>query len=287
MNDSAAIANVSDTSFWVAYYRQRETERPNGLFKDPFAKKLVGERGRRIAQSMPEFAKYTEWSVVARTVIIDRFIEKAISEGVDAVINLGAGLDARPYRMKLPRELLWIEVDYSNIMSHKESVLAADLPVCRLERVAVDLANAEKRAEFLIKVAPQAKKILVLTEGVIPYLTEQQVSELSADLLKQKKIYFWITEYLHPKVYKHLQGALRTAQMKNAAFLFYPSDWFGFFKKIGWVEKETRYSGEIAKEFKRLPPMPVIAKLFMFLMPEKMKQQSMRMTGYIVFQRDR
>jgi O-methyltransferase involved in polyketide biosynthesis len=32
------IANVSDTSFWVAHYRAVESERPDALFRDPLAK---------------------------------------------------------------------------------------------------------------------------------------------------------------------------------------------------------------------------------------------------------
>lgn len=37
----AQIGNVSDTSLWVAYYRAKETERTDSLFKDPFAKNLL------------------------------------------------------------------------------------------------------------------------------------------------------------------------------------------------------------------------------------------------------
>src|SRR4051812_7004500 len=123
INEETLIDNVSDTSFWVAYYRAKESDRKDALFQDPYAKALVGERGKRISDSMAGISRYTEWSVVSRTVIIDRFIQKSLNEGVDAVINLGAGLDARPYRMDLPSALQWIEVDYPNIIAHKSRVL--------------------------------------------------------------------------------------------------------------------------------------------------------------------
>ena len=45
------------------------------------------------------------WYVVIRTIIIDDLINQAISQGVDTVLNLGAGLDTRPYRMQLPKTL--------------------------------------------------------------------------------------------------------------------------------------------------------------------------------------
>jgi O-methyltransferase involved in polyketide biosynthesis len=46
-----------------------------------------------------------------RTVIIDDRIKLAIGEGVDTILNLGAGLDTRPYRMDLPKTLRWVEFD--------------------------------------------------------------------------------------------------------------------------------------------------------------------------------
>lgn len=279
------IKDVSDTAFWVAYFRAKESIRSDALFRDPLAARLVGDHGRKIAQSMSQTSQYTEWAVISRTVIIDRFILKALKDGVDAVINLGAGLDTRPYRMDLPADLEWIEADYPNIIAHKQQLLASDIPRCRLTRVEVDLANEAKRREFLAHAVPNARKVLVLTEGVIPYLSPAQVSELAADLLAQPRIALWITEYFHPKVYRYLRMAASTQVMKNAPFRFYPEDWYGFFREQGWSEKETRYSGEIALEMKRRPPMPWWATLVLRFMPKKAKEEAMRMTGYVVFER--
>jgi len=69
------IEDVSDTAVWVAHYRAAESERPDALFKDRLAKVLVGERGPKIAEVMKKIGKYTQWTVVSRTVIIDKYIE--------------------------------------------------------------------------------------------------------------------------------------------------------------------------------------------------------------------
>src|SRR5262245_58128826 len=97
------IRDVSDTARWMAVYRARESERHDAIFRDPHARALAGERGERIAAS---FAKQNpDWAAVARTHAFDRFLTREIAAGADQVVNLAAGLDARPYRLELPPSL--------------------------------------------------------------------------------------------------------------------------------------------------------------------------------------
>jgi len=95
MSNEGGLRNISDTANWVAVYRALESERPDALFRDPFARRLAGTRGVRIAEAA-SFAKSNAWSFVARTVLFDRFISDAVANGADMVVNLAAGLDARP-----------------------------------------------------------------------------------------------------------------------------------------------------------------------------------------------
>lgn len=53
MSAESVIRDISDTALWAAVYRARETERPDALFRDPFARRLAGERGERISASLP------------------------------------------------------------------------------------------------------------------------------------------------------------------------------------------------------------------------------------------
>ena len=154
--DGPLIRNVSDTALWVAVYRARETERPDAAFRDPFARRLAGERGEAIAASMPFFEK-ASWSFVARTVLFDRFIEEEVRAGTDLVVNLAAGLDARPYRMDLSPSLRWVEVDLPGILSYKEEVLAGEKPGCALERVALDLSDAPARRALFARLGRDSR----------------------------------------------------------------------------------------------------------------------------------
>jgi methyltransferase (TIGR00027 family) len=278
------IHDVSDTAIWVAYYRVQETERPDAIFRDPLAKKLVGDRGKQIAARFGPMGRYTAWTIVSRTVIIDDYIRGAVAAGVDAVVNLGAGLDTRPYRMELPASLQWVEADFPHMVEYKDRMLATDVPRCRLQRVGVDLSNAEARRRFLAEVVPDAKKVLVLTEGVIPYLTEAQVADLAADLRAQPRVALWIGEYFSPAVYGYLRAAARSRAMANAPFQFFPPDWLGFFAQHGWVKKEIRYGSQIAMRFRRMPPMPWWGRIMMrFASAERMARMR-TMSGYLLME---
>jgi O-methyltransferase involved in polyketide biosynthesis len=48
------VRDVSDTARWVAYFRARETQRADALFRDPFAERLAGEQGFRIANTLAD-----------------------------------------------------------------------------------------------------------------------------------------------------------------------------------------------------------------------------------------
>jgi methyltransferase (TIGR00027 family) len=197
MSDSL-IQDVSDTAFMVATYRAIETARPDALFRDPLAAKLSGEHGERIVEHLPSRARLGRWVIAIRTCIIDAFIETAIADGVDTILNLGAGLDTRPYRMRLPPSLRWIEVDYPKIIALKDSRLAGDTPSCRLERVKLDLADVAARRALLSGIAAQSAKVLVLTERVIPYLSTDEVGSLADDLKAQSTFRYWVIDYLSP-----------------------------------------------------------------------------------------
>ena len=220
MQNASMIQDVSDTAFWVASYRADETARTDALFRDPLAERLAGERGRQFAKAMPR-SSMTRWSVVMRTVIIDDYLRQAISDGVDLVVNLGAGLDTRPYRLDLPESLRWIEVDHPGIIDFKERALASEPARCALQRVALDLTNPGLRRAFLAETGMSAKRILVLTEGVVPYLSVADAAALADDLHATPGIAYWVVDYFSAQAMKMLSNSPMQKKLQNAPFRFF------------------------------------------------------------------
>lgn len=253
---SKLIENVSDTARWVAFYRAMESERPDALFRDPWAKRLAGERGAAIVRHIPR-ARAMAWALIVRTQVFDELILNAVQrDGADVVLNLAAGLDTRPYRLPLPPSLRWIEVDLPELLAHKERELAGESPVCELERVRLDLSDAEARRALFERVGGMGKRVLVASEGLLLYLTPRQVAPLAEDLHRPESFRWWITDLLSPALRERLHRSWgRHLKGAGSLYEFAPEEGPGFFRPYGWSTAEFRPVFDEARRLKREMPM--------------------------------
>jgi methyltransferase (TIGR00027 family) len=246
------IRNISDTALLAAVYRARETERQDALFRDPFARRLSGERGDQIADSIP-FSNRNTWAWVTRTYLFDQFIAEQVQQGVDMVVNLAAGLDTRPYRMTLPAALQWIEVDLPGILSYKEEILGSEKPVCTLERARLDLSDATARRELFAQLGRRAAKSLIITEGLIIYFSTDQVRALAADLAAPPTFQRWLVDLASPGLLRLLQKNMDPSFTQSGSSLkFGPEEGPEFFVPYGWKPIDVRSPLKTAARFKRL-----------------------------------
>ncbi|HKA36879.1 MAG TPA: class I SAM-dependent methyltransferase [Thermoanaerobaculia bacterium] len=256
------IRNISDTAIWAAMYRARENRRGDALFRDPFAERLAGERGERIAEQMRAHGEH-EWAWVMRTVLYDRVIAGRIAAGADMVVNLAAGLDARPYRMALPPALQWVEVDLPDLVDYKERILAGDEPACRLERVRLDLADVAARRQLFASLGERSSNALVITEGLLIYLTADEVGALARDLAAARGFRHWVLEVVSPGLLRMLQREVGEAlEEARAPLKFGPPEGPAFFMKHGWKPVSVESPLKAAARAKRLPFfLRLVAKL--------------------------
>jgi len=265
-----AIRNISDTARWVAYYRAMETERKDAIFRDPYARKLAGARGEEIVNTL-RGGKRQSWAMIVRTALLDDMLLRVVaSEHVDLVVNLAAGLDTRPYRLALPASLSWIEVDLPEMIAYKTEMLGSENPHCRLERVALDLADDAARRELFARLDANASRILVITEGLLAYLSEQQVANLAGDLHQCQHFQYWLTDVASPKVKqmmeRHWGKELRAA---GAPIQFAPAGGEEFFRPYGWEATEFRGFFQASREFNRPMPGDWMIRLWARLMPRR------------------
>lgn len=237
---SSSVRNVSDTARWVAYFRALETQRSDALFRDPFAERLAGERGFQIANTLAQGNKH-EWAWVARTYLFDQFIAREIREGTELVVNLAAGLDARPYRMELSPSLRWVEVDLREIIAYKEEILGNEKPKCQLERVSLDLADIENRRRLFAALNEQGARIVVVSEGLLIYFSSEEVASLARDMAKEEHFKSWIIDLASPGQLKLMQRTTgKQLSEAGAAFKFGPAEGAEFFAPYGWEAKDVQ-----------------------------------------------
>ena len=248
---ASPVSNVSDTARWVAVYRAWESARPDALFDDPYAKSLAGERGKAIAALMPAQAR-SGWPMVARTKLIDDLVQAAVARGCDCVINLAAGLDTRPYRLALPSSLKWIEADLPELIGEKEQLLADAKPRCQLRRIKVDLTDIGARVLALRDALTSSTQALVISEGLLVYLDEAQVSGLSTDLAAMTGVRHWIIDLGSPAILEMMNKGMG-ATLASAPLKFAPENGIAFFEALGWRVEQMHSIFHAALRFRRLP----------------------------------
>ena len=281
-----AIRDVSDTALWVALYRAQESERKDALFNDPYARRLAGERGRRIMDTVPG-ARGISWPMVVRTQVFDEIILQLVRErGVDTVVNLAAGLDARPWRLPLPPETHWVDVDLPGMLEHKRQGMVSETPRCRYTTRAADLREPGALRAVLDEVTGGAKNVLALTEGLIIYLDPTEVASLARELASAPHVRYWLTDLASPMLLQFMEKRWKGPRaLQNAPFKFAPPEGTKFFEAHGWRELEYRSTLLEGKRLKRLPPFSWVWAIFGWFASQEKKEQWKRFSGQVLMER--
>ncbi|MEU4315754.1 SAM-dependent methyltransferase [Nocardia sp. NPDC024068] len=168
-------AGVAMTAIGVALIRERESRRPDRLYDDPLAAAFVAaartgfdpRRWARLEELADQF--FEGRSLAVR--VVDDSVTEAVAQGCGQIVLLGAGLDTRVFRLGLPAETVFFEVDLPELFEFKEPVLAAHdaRPDCVRRVVSADL-----RGDWAGALAGQGfgpgVPTLWVDEGVLNYL---------------------------------------------------------------------------------------------------------------------
>lgn len=263
-----------------------ESDRPDAHFKDPFARRLAGERGAAILRGMRNGTRWA-WPMVVRTAVMDEIILRTVQrDGAEAVLNLAAGLDARAWRLPLPPTTRWFDVDFPDMVAYKRDQLAGERPVCRLELVAADLADATQRPALFARVGAGAARVLVVSEGLLIYLTPEQVAALAADLHAQPAFRWWLIDLASPQLLQWMGKTWgKQVAAGNAPFRFAPAEGTRFFEPHGWREVEYRSAFEESHRLKREMPLAWLWRLIARLSSQKKQEQFRRFSGMVLLER--
>ena len=270
---------------WVAMYRAMESERPDALFKDPYARRLAGDRGEAILKSMPR-GRVLAWPMIIRTAVMDEIICRCVSDGTRSVINLAAGLDTRAFRLALPPALRWYDVDLPDMIRYRRDQLASVRSACSHEHVEADLSSEGELKRVLARISGEMPPVLVVTEGLLIYLTEPQVRSLAQQLHARDELRWWLIDLASPqllqRVSKSWQPHLSAA---NAPMQFGPVNGAAFFAPLGWRQAEYRSVWEESLRLNRSIPLARIWNLLLKLRSKKGRESARNMSSIVLLQR--
>ncbi|GBG37913.1 class I SAM-dependent methyltransferase [Mycobacterium montefiorense] len=196
--------SVGSTAVMVAAARAIETEQPDALINDPYARLLVNNAGSEIlweAMLDPDVVAKIEaideesaarihhmrGYQAVRTHFFDNYFAEAVAAGIRQVVILASGLDSRAYRLDWPAGTTVYEIDQPQVLDYKSATLAESgaTPAADRREVAIDLRDdwpAALRAAGFDAAAPTAW----LAEGLLMYLPAEaqdklftQIGELS------------------------------------------------------------------------------------------------------------
>ena len=282
---NTGLRSVSDTALWVAMYRAMETDRPDAIFKDPFARRLAGTRGEEILKALPKAISFS-WPMVVRTALMDELVMRCVGEGVTSVVDLAVGLDARAYRLELPPSLRWFDVDLPGIIDQRREELRDASPRCRHEHIAADLSDPKAVSAVFEKTRSVPGPALVIAEGLLVYLTAENVKSLARAIHDEAGARLWLIDLASPAVLKMMMRRYQSnLGAANAPMIFGPAEGTAFFTPFGWREREFR---SIFHESLRLKRTIRFAPLWVFLgrlASKKTREARRRFSGVVLLER--
>jgi methyltransferase (TIGR00027 family) len=284
MTASTPIRHVSDTALWVAIYRAMESERPDAIFRDPYARRMAGERGEAIVRALPRGRTWA-WPMIVRTALMDEIITRQVGAGARTVLNLAAGLDTRAWRLPLPPALRWFDVDLPDMIAYRHGHLAGERPACAHEHLAADLTDPARRAEVFDLAAGEGP-VLVVAEGLLVYLAPEQVAALARELAARTTFRWWLIDLGSPRLLKMLAKAWgRRLEASGAPMRFAPAEGTAFFAPHGWREAEFRSIWEESLRLKRTVSMAWLWQFIARFMSERRREEGRRMSGVVLLER--
>ncbi len=191
MSDVTEV-KVSFTAKVIAAGRAIETQRPDALFIDPFAEQLAGPEA--IQEAIPKLEEDEQQGrpfTSVRTRFFDDFLISR-SQNIQQIVLLGAGMDTRAFRMNWSPETHIYEIDQSDVLNYKESVLKGIDSNCNRHSICADLRKSLWPELLLEQGYRPDEPSIWLLEGFLYYLNEVEVHNLLTKIENMSMVGSWL-----------------------------------------------------------------------------------------------
>lgn len=186
---SGPAEGVGLTALMVAAARAIETHRPDALARDEYAEHFVraapacADWPVRLEQ-VPHGEANPLWGRLGRyfglrTRVLDDFVLRSVRAGARQTVLLGAGLDARAFRLGFPAGHVVFELDRQEVLAFKHAVLGRLSATPKATRVPITIDLCDDWAAALLSAGfhPSVPTVW-LAEGLLLYLPVEAERQL-------------------------------------------------------------------------------------------------------------
>jgi methyltransferase (TIGR00027 family) len=187
VTDPIPLSSVGRTALAVALARAIESERDDAWFYDPLASWLETQVASRRAAAGAEPPSINEglrrW-VSVRTRFLDEVALSAVDDGIRQIAIVGAGLDARAFRLGLASEVAVFEFDRPDVLAVKQSVVDGIglAPSATRTVVTGDIMDADWLGALADSGWSPARPTLWILEGFLIYFDDAERIRILSEL---------------------------------------------------------------------------------------------------------
>ncbi len=163
------LNGVRATALLALYARALDNNSEHPILGDRWAEEII----TRLDFDFTQFrtAKKERYGVGVRTRQMDEWTRDFVTDHPDAIVlDLGAGLDSRVFRVNPPSPCQWYDVDYPDVTELRNALYPAHQ---RHETIGADLTH-----DSWLDQVPRDKPVAVVADGVFMFLTEQDLRQL-------------------------------------------------------------------------------------------------------------
>ncbi|MCW2879381.1 MAG: O-methyltransferase-like protein [Sphaerisporangium sp.] len=163
------LTKEKETLLATLYGRAAHSRTENPVLRDPLAEQAVdridydfGKLRMRATDAL---------SVAIRVKTLDNLTAGHLARVPDAtVVHLGCGLDTRVYRVDPPETVRWFDVDFPDVISLRERLFPP--------RPGYTMIGLPATDPGWLELVPADRPVLVVAEGLLMYLTTEEVHDL-------------------------------------------------------------------------------------------------------------
>lgn len=202
--EKVTIQGVPETMLQTLYARAAYSRQKNARFHDDKAEEIVSRMDYDFSLAGKD--AMMSKGVIARTILLDHMVGDFIIQNPDAtVVNIACGMDTRGYRLqsnpsvaKSMEKIQWYNLDLPETIAVRRRFLEENGYISMIAKSAMD-ETWTKEIE-----APKGK-VLIVIEGLVMYLTEQDVKQILSIISQRFDCAEVIMETMNPWVAGHMK----------------------------------------------------------------------------------